>query len=120
MIDHYTAETPSTRSTNLYCHPEQSEGPMYLNSLWTRSLASLRMANPNVRRELRLATHQRLLNARQFSHHLRNLLDRMRMRQTPGRRRHALQPHPIADRRRNRVDQIGRAQIAFFDHHRGA
>ena len=26
----------------------------------------------------------------------------------------------IADHRRNRVDQIRRAQIAFFDHHRGA
>src|SRR5260370_16536823 len=59
-----------------------------------------------------------LLTTVQPHHHRRNLFDSLRGRQRFRRRGHALQPPRIADQRRNRVDQISRAQIAFLDHNR--
>src|SRR5208337_1226429 len=94
----FTAETPRTRNTNLYCHPERSEGPA----------VSCTVKTPGLR------------TASQPRYHLRNFFHRPRVRQRLRRRRHALQPVRITNQRRNRVDQIGRTQIAFFDHHRGA
>src|ERR1700694_5064871 len=69
------------------------------------------------RRPQRLGGGTVLLASSQSHHHPRNFPNRLRMRQRPSRRRHALQPPRIADQSRNRLDQISRAQITFFDHH---
>src|SRR5258708_26286326 len=58
-----------------------------------------------------------LLTTSQPHHHLRNLLNRLRMCQRPSRPRHAPQSPRNANQSRNRIHHICSPQITFFHHH---